>query len=196
MELNADSLFKYTPLSPGEYRILVLMPASLSQGLRCALITGPPHCLPPYEAVSYAWNGTDRQNLILCNNAVGNLKCLGDLDMVFSTKFECRVKFTGNLEALLLRFRHASKCRYLWIDSICINQDDLQERGAQVQMMADIYYLSQQVLIWLGEEDQNTNTAFRFDRPFRCNKPMVLRTYFTHSKRLQASHQAQNIRPY
>jgi hypothetical protein len=39
----------------------------------------------------------------------------------------------------------------LWIDALCINQRDVQERSHQVQHMAKIYGSAKQVLIWLGE---------------------------------------------
>lgn len=38
----------------------------------------------------------------------------------------------------------------LWIDALCINQDDLQERSHQVQMMKQIYSRASSVLVWLG----------------------------------------------
>lgn len=42
---------------------------------------------------------------------------------------------------------------YLWIDGICINQKDREEKNHQVEMMAEIYSSAKQVLIWLGEGD-------------------------------------------
>ncbi|KAI9738701.1 MAG: hypothetical protein M1834_008206 [Cirrosporium novae-zelandiae] len=43
-----------------------------------------------------------------------------------------------------------------WIDAICINQGDTEERNAQVRLMKDIYIRSELVLIWLGEESSNS----------------------------------------
>lgn len=39
----------------------------------------------------------------------------------------------------------------LWIDALCINQRDIQERSHQVKHMAMIYRSAKHVLIWLGE---------------------------------------------
>jgi len=39
----------------------------------------------------------------------------------------------------------------LWIDALCINQRDIQERSHQVQHMATIYRSAKSVVIWLGE---------------------------------------------
>lgn len=41
--------------------------------------------------------------------------------------------------------------RIFWIDAICINQDDLEERAAQVKIMSEIYDKAHEVLVWLGE---------------------------------------------
>lgn len=48
-----------------------------------------------------------------------------------------------------------------WIDAICINQDDTEEKTQQVSMMGDIYIKSVTTWIWLGEDDQFSPEAFR-----------------------------------
>jgi hypothetical protein len=42
---------------------------------------------------------------------------------------------------------------YIWIDAICINQDDIFERNSQVMVMGRIYSLAQNVFCWIGKED-------------------------------------------
>jgi hypothetical protein len=44
----------------------------------------------------------------------------------------------------------------MWIDAICINQDDIRERGHQVQQMGDIYSQAERVLFWLGQSTEFT----------------------------------------
>ncbi|KAI1140029.1 heterokaryon incompatibility protein-domain-containing protein [Hypoxylon sp. FL0543] len=56
--------------------------------------------------------------------------------------------------------RKAHKTRRLWIDVICINQEDVNERGQQVSMMSEIYKSSRLNLIYLGEEDGSSKAAF------------------------------------
>lgn len=41
-------------------------------------------------------------------------------------------------------------CDYLWIDALCIDQDNVAERGHQVGLMADIYRDAKHVMVWLG----------------------------------------------
>ena len=70
------------------------------------------------------------------------------------------INVTGNLKVALVRLRYRDAPRNLWIDTICINQDDLKERSAQVQLMGEIYKRASRVLIWLGEEDSGTAAAY------------------------------------
>lgn len=66
---------------------------------------------------------------------------------------------TFNLAEALLHLQCEDEERILWIDAICINQNDLAERGKQVQRMAEIYKLAHQTLVWLGPEDRNSSLA-------------------------------------
>jgi Heterokaryon incompatibility protein (HET) len=51
----------------------------------------------------------------------------------------------------------------LWIDAICVNQQDSNERDAQVRRMKSIYEQAEQVIIWLGRYNEPTDGSFRFD---------------------------------
>jgi hypothetical protein len=52
---------------------------------------------------------------------------------------------------------------YLWVDALCINQEDLSERASQVRMMGDIYKLSGRVLVWLGRQSPPLESAWVFE---------------------------------
>ncbi|KAJ8131906.1 hypothetical protein O1611_g1718 [Lasiodiplodia mahajangana] len=65
--------------------------------------------------------------------------------------------------ALALKYlRLPDQTRTLWIDAICINQDDHQERNHQVQMMSRVYTRAKEVCIWLGEDTDESKTAIDF----------------------------------
>ncbi|KAK0708678.1 heterokaryon incompatibility protein-domain-containing protein, partial [Lasiosphaeris hirsuta] len=49
--------------------------------------------------------------------------------------------------------------RCKWIDTICIDQSNLEERSGQVAVMGDIFKLATRVVVWLGPEDDTSNTA-------------------------------------
>jgi len=54
------------------------------------------------------------------------------------------------------------KVERIWIDGICINQNDEDEKNAQVQMMGDIYRKSDITVVWLGKAEKDTDTAMDF----------------------------------
>ncbi|KAL8928745.1 MAG: hypothetical protein Q9208_001523 [Pyrenodesmia sp. 3 TL-2023] len=64
-----------------------------------------------------------------------------------------------NLYVALQHLRHASTPRRLWVDAICINQQDTDERSRQVERMADIYQSAGKVVIWLGPEEHGSRRA-------------------------------------
>jgi hypothetical protein len=51
-----------------------------------------------------------------------------------------------------------------WIDAVYINQKDVDERIAQMQLMAEIYRDAEVVVAWLGERDEESEMAFKFVR--------------------------------
>ncbi|KAK0716135.1 heterokaryon incompatibility, partial [Lasiosphaeris hirsuta] len=52
----------------------------------------------------------------------------------------------------------------VWIDSICINQEDDHERAQQVQLMKRVYQQSTRTVVWLGVGTAQTDSAMRFLR--------------------------------
>jgi len=67
-----------------------------------------------------------------------------------------------NLESALRRFRHESSPRTLWIDALCIDQNELsKEPQTQIPNMAQIYSQASQVYIWLGPEADNSATTMK-----------------------------------
>jgi hypothetical protein len=72
------------------------------------------------------------------------------------------VEVRWNLWNALLELRHEQDARTLWIDAICINQDDISERNHQVTQMGTIYKNSVRCVAWLGPSDSLLNDAFTF----------------------------------
>ena len=50
----------------------------------------------------------------------------------------------------------------IWVDAICINQDDDSERAAQVSLMKDIYSVARPTYIWLGEGTARSDAAMEY----------------------------------
>jgi hypothetical protein len=97
-----------------------------------------------YVAISYTWGDPSFTRSIFCNGT--------------------RFHITPNLEAALRGLRRREESRTLWIDQICIDQSNHDERCAQVQIMKDIYHGADHVIVWLGESTADTNAALQFVR--------------------------------
>lgn len=69
---------------------------------------------------------------------------------------------TLNAYEALQQLRSKDGSRYLWIDAICIDQDNIQERGHQVQQMSRIFQKAERVVIRLGQGTKETDRITDF----------------------------------
>ncbi|KAI1138198.1 HET-domain-containing protein [Hypoxylon sp. FL0543] len=122
-----------------QFRFLTLLPGSGEDPLICILEHGDIGKSPPYEAISYVWGDPDDKVIITCNGKA--------------------LAITAGLDVVLRHFRSPTERKCLWADAICINQNDNEERGRQVHRMKDIYSKASQVLIWLGEEGDDSDVG-------------------------------------
>jgi hypothetical protein len=112
----------YTPLnaSRDEIRAIVLEPSgSFKAKVSCRLVHRSLDCMVAFEALSYTWGDSRDKRPISLND--------GEF-MVMK-----------NLDTALRYLRCTYDERVIWIDAICINQDDITERNQQVAKMRDIY---------------------------------------------------------
>lgn len=72
------------------------------------------------------------------------------------------IQVTANLWEALRRYREADETKTLWVDAVCINQANIQERSQQILLMRRIYSEAKHVLIWLGLESPSVLPAFEF----------------------------------
>lgn len=124
--------FPYQPLdiSVDSIRLLKLDGDLSSDNLQCELTHTTFASKPKYDALSYTWGSPD---LVKTININGH-----------------EVEIRENLYWALFNLRRRMSQRLFWIDAICVNQDDLEERNRQVSLMAFIYSRAQTVLVWLG----------------------------------------------
>ncbi|KAF4636427.1 hypothetical protein G7Y89_g1661 [Cudoniella acicularis] len=95
-----------------------------------------------YQALSYVW---------------GNPNACEDIFIDGTT-----LPATTNLVAALRQIRDATKPLVLWVDAICINQNDVNERNHQVQLMALIYKSASIVFSWLGLAADDSDLAIEY----------------------------------
>ncbi|KAJ4366792.1 hypothetical protein N0V83_007317 [Neocucurbitaria cava] len=108
----------------------------------------------PYEKV--AWKtGTTRQ--ITVNDCVLEVEenLFEYLTCIISMRSRYPHKKGNGLDHL-----HDYSRLPMWIDALCINQNDLSERAAQVQLMGRIYKSAKIILAWIGQDDELCNLAF------------------------------------
>ncbi|KAH8591128.1 heterokaryon incompatibility protein-domain-containing protein [Bisporella sp. PMI_857] len=145
MELaHSRTTYKYEPLEArrSHIRLLTLHPSQDGRDpITCSV---EPHLLelsPPYEALSYAWGNP-------------NDMCPTPIDIN-----DDPINIATNLEAALRVLRYHDRTRILWIDALCINQTDVQEKNCQIAMMGSIYEKADNVLIWLGTRSEDSDLA-------------------------------------
>ncbi|KAF2168551.1 hypothetical protein M409DRAFT_53209 [Zasmidium cellare ATCC 36951] len=127
--------FYYESIAPDEIRLLTIAPSpSQSQPLHCYLTSHRRNEHPGYAAISYTWGDASQRGNIECNG-----KSLG---------------VTQNCEAALRALRDQAKPRTVWIDAVCINQEDSEERRFQVANMGEVFRLATVTFVYLGESDR------------------------------------------
>jgi hypothetical protein len=136
--------FGYQPLdySRRAIRLLELLPGHYPSKHRpaCRIRHASLDEDPSFLALSYVWGGEGDTTTILVD--------------------ERPFRVTRNLsEALTGLIRR--KATVIWVDAICINQQDNNEKGIQVQMMRSIYQRATKVIFWLGQQEQHDKAAIR-----------------------------------
>ena len=98
--------------------------------LSCSLTIINVESCPPFEALSYVWGQARAVHPVLCDGGA--------------------VSITQNLDDALRSLRLPTQARRLWIDAVCIDQQNLDERSRQVRYMRSIYSHATRVIVWLG----------------------------------------------
>jgi hypothetical protein len=143
--------FTYSPLQPRQTRILRLHPRETHAGdqdnnsqLGGDLLNANSHALDGVTvegdsniisntALSHSWGRPELLDVLLCNGLTRPI--------------------SRSNAAALKALRHPTQLMHLWIDAVCINQEDVQEKSRQVAEMLLIYKKAQSVTAWLGEAD-------------------------------------------
>lgn len=100
-----------------------------------------------YEAMSWRWGDESHGE-----HAV----------MIKSDDGERKKRVSYTLGLALKNLRHQTRSRIIWIDALCIDQSNFEERNSQVAMMDRLYTGASQICIWLGQDDQNSRKAIKF----------------------------------
>ncbi|CAH0058500.1 unnamed protein product [Clonostachys solani] len=137
--------FLYSPVdtAEGEIRLLTLHPTADKEApIVCDLHRVKLRDNPEFEAISYTWGDEHPSVQIVLND----------------TTFKVR----ENAAAALRRLRRRKGTRRVWIDAICINQEEVPERDRQITVMQHIFGQASQVIIWLGEPTEQGILGIRY----------------------------------
>jgi len=139
----ATSHYFYGRLQPEEVRLLELLPGAGAELIQCRLLPTSLNQSPgQYEALSYVWGDPSQARATV---------------LVDGTRLE----IYETLYQILVQLRLPTDGRMLWVDAICINQSDVEERNMQLPLMQSIYRDALRTVVWLGLESTTTGDTFQ-----------------------------------
>lgn len=147
--LHRDQPYKYEKLPPDAFRFAYLLPGAIDDDeIRIRLETREldredESTFPQWEALSWLWG------------AYGDFRNISVNGQAF--------KVTRNLFIALRHLRppERANARCIWVDALCIDQENLDERGAQISQMAFLFHKAKRVIAWLGEGDPSSEIVIK-----------------------------------
>ncbi|KAH0565728.1 hypothetical protein GP486_000870 [Trichoglossum hirsutum] len=130
--------------TPPFTRLMTLAAGNTPDPLCCSLAVINVENPPPYEALSYVWGRNTAGSPMWCNGIA--------------------ITITSNLDGALRNLRLPTQARRLWVDAVCIDQENIEERNRQVQYMRLIYKHASRVIVWLGHRTVGVEQAFDLAR--------------------------------
>ena len=129
----------YKPLDPGQIRLIVLEAGVRDDAIRGELRIVSVDENPTYTALSYCWGVPTK---------IRGVNVRGEQLLV-----------TENLYVALRYLRREDADVVLWVDALCINQDDFEERSQQVSIMDKIFSRSTSVIAFVDQPQEDTATG-------------------------------------
>ena len=130
--------YKYRALKPGTFRLLYLLPGRVVDRLQGVIVHVDSHSAGSYRTLSYVWGTDQRTQQLMTPDGV--------------------IQITVSLEKALRSLRHQSEPAMLWVDAICINQDDNKEKTQQIRMLPKMFQTSASTYVFL-EGDKRKEAA-------------------------------------
>ncbi|KAF2191189.1 hypothetical protein K469DRAFT_655867 [Zopfia rhizophila CBS 207.26] len=156
--------------SPRSIRLLALSPSPDFDASLEATLAEVDLDNSNYEAVSYVWGSRVGTEPFACDGKV--------------------LLITPNCESALRHLRLKDKRRTLWVDAICIDQEEgeisVKERNSQVALMGEIYAKASHTICWLGQGNEFTNELMQLLRQIgTCPSQRGLKKLLLFDKRLR-----------
>jgi hypothetical protein len=144
------NIYRLTPLSPGcrSIRLLNIYPEpnnDSSKAVSCDLsVINLDDEHPPFAALTYVWN-------IDAGEKLSNISCAGQT-----------LSLTHNGHDALKHLRAKLGAFSIWVDAVCIDQANYEEKMDQIKLMGDIYAEAETVYVWLGSGSGACSRALKF----------------------------------
>ena len=141
----------YHPLKSERYEIrLLTIRMDGSPTITCTLNTVSLLDEPLFKALSYHWGREKAPQLLLLDGA--------------------ETEITANLDQALRQFRQENHGP-IFVDALCINQNDNVEKSEQVLLMKEIYSKATEVIAWLGPAEGQSDGAMELMNTFGKSCP-------------------------
>ncbi|KAH8800161.1 heterokaryon incompatibility protein-domain-containing protein [Xylogone sp. PMI_703] len=158
----------HRPLTGDDIRLLTLQPGLFNDPIHCQLEQVSLSAGHAYEALSYVWGNTRDASPMILDRTPHHI--------------------TKNLECALRYLRYKESPRVLWVDAICINQNDPDEKSQQVPIIGEIYSRASKAHAWLGEADREIDCIYNIlqddldddmlHEEFNWLRPFYMRPYW------------------
>lgn len=154
-------------LNSQSFRLLEVLADDGNDRIRCSIRHVRLGDKPTYYALSYVWGSSANPSIISVTQVLAGSNAAHS----GNSRTGQELKITQNLNLALTHIRsHFTSDKFkgnqgrmfLWIDAICINQDDDVEKARQVRLMRDIYRYAHQTIIWLGPEENESSLGLQF----------------------------------
>lgn len=148
----------YRTLGEAQFRLLRILPGGFSNTIKIDLSVCSIDEPPKYKALSYCWGTEKSEKPVLLNGH--------------------QVRITRNLDEALRHLRSHRKARTFWIDTLAIDQSNIEERGQQVQIMGSIYAKAAKGIVWIGSATEGSRYVMQCLQSMRIKTKSV--PYFIH----------------
>ncbi|KAH9877994.1 hypothetical protein J1614_003211 [Plenodomus biglobosus] len=134
--------YRYLPLPTNvpTIRLLEILPLGQSGEFACRLKHVSLQEEPDYTSLSYCWGTPEGTISVACVDDQGQ-----------QTKLLITATLHSFLRQVMTEIDNSSTRLALWVDALCINQADLEEKNSQIAMMHEIYQRARHVIVWLGD---------------------------------------------
>jgi hypothetical protein len=163
--MNPETLFSHMPLdlsSSKTMRLIEVLPLQDgNSSVHCRLTHTTNEA--EYACLSYVWGTDSPDRAIYINGLRFNVR-QNLWDFLQYASF----KVSQNASAVVKDDRNqnvrSAVTDLLWIDALCIDQDNTLERNHQVQQMGRFYEHAQHVVVWLGNDSDTASFLKEFTK--------------------------------